>query len=49
MKNRCCAMTENVLCAVAALSMPLAAAAGFAMDRSVMSEAYWNVWNDDDE
>ena len=47
MTNRYCAMTENILCAVAALSVPFVAAAGFSMDRSVMSEAYWNVWNDD--
>jgi len=27
----------------------LSARAAFALDRSVMSEAYWNVWNDAEE
>ena len=39
-------MRENFVCAVAALLLPLVVAAGFSIDRSAMSDAYWNVVDD---
>ena len=33
--------------AVAAVLVSAAAQAEFTIDRSVMSDAYWNIWNDD--
>ena len=39
---------KNVLFAAAALAA-FSAAAEFRLDRSAMSEAYWRIWNDDEQ
>ena len=40
---------RSLMTFVIAAAAPLAVCAEFKMDRSAMSDAYWKIWNDDEQ